>query len=209
MSGLNPSRQWKRRNRNLPWFPGETLITGIGQGFMLTTPLQLANATAAISMLGERFKPRMLYAVQDEQNSPMIKTKTQALNAVPINDKKNWQNVINAMKNVVHGPHGTDRSISRNLKYTAAGKRCTAQVFGIAQDAEYKKEEIAKKLQDHALFIGYAPYKNPRIAVALIVENGGHGGSAAAPIVRKVMDQYLLNLPEEKIIQNTSKETSQ
>lgn len=209
LSGLNPSREWKRRNRNLPWFPGETLITGIGQGFMLTTPFQLANATSAISMMGERYQPRMVYAVQDEQNSPLLKTKAKSLKAAPINEEKNWQTIISAMKNVVHGLHGTARSIKHNLKYTIAGKTGTAQVFGIAQDAEYKKEEIAKKLQDHALFIGYAPYENPRIAVALIVENGGSGGSVAAPIVRKVMDQYLLNLPEEKIIQNTSKEISQ
>ena len=193
LSGLNPSREWKRRNRNLPWFPGETLITGIGQGFMLTTPLQLASATATISEMGQRFKPHMVYAIQDEQNSPMIKTKAKALKPVEINDEQNWKTVLSAMKNVIYGIHGTGRSIKHNLKYTIAGKTGTAQVFGIAQDAEYKKEEIAKKLQDHALFIGFAPYENPRIAVALIVENGGHGGSAAAPIVRKVMDQYLLN----------------
>ena len=200
LSGINPSRKWKKRNRNMRWFHGETLIIGIGQGYMLTTPLQLAHATAAISMMGERFKPRMLYGIQDEQNSPMIKTKAAPLKSVPISEEKNWQTVLSAMKNVVYGLHGTARGIKHNLKYTLAGKTGTAQVFGIAQDAEYKKEEIAKKLQDHALFIGFAPYENPVIAVALIVENGGHGGSAAAPIVRKVMDQYLLNLAEEKVI---------
>lgn len=199
LSGLNPSREWKRRNRNLPWFPGETLITGIGQGFMLTTPLQLASATATISMLGKRFKPQMVLGIQDEQNGPIDKTIAKPLTPAPINDEKNWLTVLAAMKNVVHSLHGTARGIKYNLKYTIAGKTGTAQVFGIAQDAEYKKEEIAKKLQDHALFIGYAPIENPRIAVALIVENGGHGGSAAAPIARKVMDQYLLNLPEEKM----------
>ena len=209
LSGLNPSRKWKRKNRNLPWFPGETLITGIGQGFMLTTPLQLASATATISMFGKRFKPRMLYGIQDQQNSQIIKTDAAPLEAVPINDKNNWKTVLDAMKNVVYGVHGTARGIKYGLKYTLAGKTGTAQVFGIAQDAEYKKEEIAKKLQDHALFIAFAPYENPRIAVALIVENGGHGGSAAAPIVRKVIDQYLLNFPEEKITtQNANKETS-
>jgi penicillin-binding protein 2 len=199
LSGLNPSREWKRRNRNLPWFPGETLITGIGQGFMLMTPLQLANATAALAMMGKRFKPRMVYGIQDEQNSPIEKINPSSLTAIPIIEEKNWLTVLSAMKNVVHGLHGTARGINRKIKYTAAGKTGTAQVFGIAQDAEYKKEEIAKKLQDHALFIGYAPFDNPRIAVALIVENGGHGGSAAAPIARKVMDQYLLSLPAEEL----------
>ena len=198
LSGLNPSREWKRRNRNLPWFPGETLITGIGQGFMLTTPLQLANATAAISMIGKRFKPQMVLGTQTEQNGPIYKTRVKPLTPAPISDVKNWRTILAAMKNVVYGLHGTARSIKYNLKYTIAGKTGTAQVFGIAQDAEYKKEDIAKKLQDHALFIGYAPAENPRIAVAVIVENGGSGGAVAAPIARKVMDQYLLNLPEEK-----------
>ena len=119
---------------------------------------------------------------------------------IEFNDDKNWKTRVKAMKNVVHGLHGTARGINRDLKYTMAGKTGTAQVFGIAQDAEYKKEEIAKKLQDHALFIGYAPYDNPKIAVALIVENGGGGGSVAAPIVRKVIDQYLLNSTEKKTI---------
>ncbi|MDH5601304.1 MAG: penicillin-binding protein 2 [Gammaproteobacteria bacterium] len=197
LDGLNPSRKWKRRTRNLPWFPGETLITGIGQGFMLTTPLQLANATAAIATMGKRFKPRMLYGIQDQQYQPIKKTKTESLPPIPISEAKNWHYVIKSMRNVVHGLHGTARGIKYNLKYDIAGKTGTAQVFGIAQDAEYKKEEIAKKLQDHALFIGYAPIDKPRIAVALIVENGGSGGAVAAPIVRKVMDQYLLNLPPE------------
>jgi penicillin-binding protein 2 len=199
LSGINPSRDWKKRNRNVRWFPGETLIIGIGQGYMLTTPLQLANATSAIAMMGQRFKPSMVYGIQNEQNSPIIKTKAEQLKAVPVNDDRNWKTIVNAMKNVVHGLHGTARGISHNLQYTMAGKTGTAQVFGIAQDAEYKKEEIAKKLQDHALFIGYAPFDNPRIAVALIVENGGSGSSGAAPIVRKVMDQYLLNFPEKKV----------
>lgn len=198
LPGLNPSREWKRRTRNLPWFPGETLITGIGQGFMLTTPLQLADATAAIASMGQRYTPRMLYGIQEQQDKPIIRTKVLPQEQIPISDEKNWQHVITSMRNVVHSLHGTARGIKHNLKYTIAGKTGTAQVFGIAQDAEYKKEDIAKKLQDHALFIGYAPIENPRIAVALIVENGGSGGSVAAPIVRKVMDQYLLNLPAEK-----------
>ena len=198
LPGLNPSRAWKRKSRNLPWFPGETLITGIGQGFMLTTPLQLANATAAISTLGQRFQPRMIYGIEDSQTHQVVKTEAKLLEAVPITDEANWHSMIKAMKNVVHSIYGTARSMNHNLKYKIAGKTGTAQVFGIAQDAEYKKEEIAKKLQDHALFVGFAPIENPRIAVALVVENGGGGGSVAAPIVRKVMDQYLLNLPDDK-----------
>ena len=199
VSGINPSRQWKKRRRNMPWFPGETLITGIGQGYMTATPLQLASATATLSMYGKRFKPHMLMGVQDAQSSPMKKMPAETLPPVPVVEKKHWDEIIAAMKNVVFGTHGTARRIRYNLKYTIAGKTGTAQVFGIAQDAEYKKEEIAKKLQDHALFVGFAPVENPKIAVALIVENGGGGGSVAAPIVRKVMDAYLLHLKDMNI----------
>ena len=198
LSGLNPSREWKRRTRNLPWFPGETLITGIGQGFMLTTPLQLANATAAIADMGKRYKPRMLLGVKDQQGDTLAETSIEMLTPVPIADESNWYLIINAMKKVVHSIFGTARGINRNLQYKIAGKTGTAQVFGIAQDAEYNKDEIAKKLQDHALFIGFAPAENPRIAVALIVENGGSGGAVAAPIARKVMDQYLVQSTANK-----------
>ncbi|HID49983.1 MAG TPA: penicillin-binding protein 2, partial [Chromatiales bacterium] len=141
-AGLLPSREWKRRARGSVWYPGETLIAGIGQGFMLTTPLQLASITSTISKMGERFKPRMVYGIQDQQNSEIVKTKIETLKSVPINDKNNWLTVLKAMKNVVYDVHGTARGIRRNLKYTIAGKTGTAQVFGIAQDAEYKKEEI-------------------------------------------------------------------
>ena len=198
LSGLNPSREWKRRTRNLPWFPGETLITGIGQGFMLTTPLQLAQATASISSLGKRYKPRMLHAIHDPQTDDAQLSMPKPLDSAPIANEQNWFTITNAMEKVVHSIYGTARGINRNLSYRIAGKTGTAQVFGIAQDAEYKEEEIAEKLRDHALFIAFAPVKNPRIAVALIVENGGSGGATAAPIARQVMDQYFLSNPEEK-----------
>lgn len=192
LPGLNPSREWKRSTHNMPWFPGETLITGIGQGFMLTTPLQLANATAALSRLGKHYKPHLLYASQDPQDQSLHLQAAEELETIGINNPANWQTIIDAMQKVVHSIHGTARRISVNAPYHIAGKTGTAQVFGIAQDAEYKEEEISKKLRDHALFIGFAPAEDPKIAVAVIVENGGSGGAVAAPIARKVMDQYLL-----------------
>ena len=160
---------------------------------MLTTPLQLANATAAISNMGKRYKPRMLHAINDPETNNLKLSTPSTLEKVPIVSKQNWLSVTKSMEKVVHSIFGTARGISKNLTYRIAGKTGTAQVFGIAQDAEYKEEEIAKKLRDHALFIAYAPVKNPQIAVALIVENGGSGGTTAAPIARKVMDQYLLD----------------
>ncbi len=192
-AGLLPSRDWKRRVHQLPWFPGETLITGIGQGFMLTTPLQLASITATLSRRGQRERPRMLYAIETPDNSHFDIIPPVAVEPPVEAAQANWDIIIQAMKKVVHSLHGTARRINRNLPYTIAGKTGTAQVFGIKQDEEYVEEDISKKLRDHALFVGFAPVDDPQIAVAVIVENGGSGGATAAPIARKVMDQYLLN----------------
>ena len=193
LPGLLPTRGWKRKKYSMPWFPGETLITGIGQGFMLTTPLQLSNFTATLSKKGAGHQPRLLHHVQDPQTRLITFTEPVATEPVPIANEENWQTILTAMKKVVHSLHGTARGISYNLPYEIAGKTGTAQVFSIKQDEEYDEEKIKKKLRDHALFVGYAPVEDPKIAVAVIVENGGSGGSVAAPMVRKVMDQYLLN----------------
>lgn len=196
LPGLLPSRTWKRKKYSMPWFPGETLITGIGQGFMLATPLQLSSFTATLSKKGMGYQPKLLRQVQDPQTRLTSTKESIALDPVPIVKDENWQTVITAMKKVVHSLRGTARGISYNLPYTIAGKTGTAQVFSIKQDEEYDEEKIKKKLRDHALFIGFAPVEDPKIAVAVIVENGGSGSSAAAPIVRKIMDQYLLNKVE-------------
>ncbi len=205
MSGLLPSRTWKKKYRQLPWFPGETLITGIGQGFTLTTPLQLANATATLANRGELKTPNLVHAIETPQDGSkeLITGKTKA----PIQHKTDghWETIIKAMKKVIHSLHGTARRLNVNLDYTIAGKTGTAQVFGIKQDEEYNEETVAKKLRDHALFISFAPVKNPEIAVAVIVENGGHGGSIAAPIARKVMDYYLKNLDKTHSHKNKTK----
>jgi penicillin-binding protein 2 len=191
-SGLLPSREWKRRAHRLPWFPGETLITGIGQGFTLTTPLQLAEITATLASNGQRITPRVLHYIRDPLYSELELRDPPQAEKIPIKNPQNWQVIIDAMTEVVHGLRGTARGISHNMPYKMAGKTGTAQVFGIAQDEEYDEEKIAKKLRDHALFIAFAPVDEPRIAVAVIVENGGSGSSAAAPIARQVIDAYLL-----------------
>jgi len=193
-SGLLPSREWKRRTRNLPWFPGETLITGIGQGFLLTTPLQLASATATLAVNGQRQRPQMIYAIQDPKIEILNLRPPKSLDSVEIIKQQNWDYIHLAMKGVVHTLHGTARSINRGLKYKMAGKTGTAQVHGIKQDEEYDEELVKKHLRDHALFIAYAPAKDPKIAIAIIVENGGHGGSVAAPIARKIIDDYLARI---------------
>ncbi len=191
--GLLPSKAWKRKAYNLPWFPGETLITGIGQGFTLTTPLQLSHITATLSNDGKIYKPRIIHAIGEPGIEEVTIQQPRYVGIVDKNEPANWESILDAMIKVVHGTYGTARGINRELAYKAAGKTGTAQVFGIKEDEEYDEEKIAKKLRDHALFIGYAPVDEPKIAVAVIVENGGSGGAVAAPIARKVMDAYLIN----------------
>ncbi|MDP7537212.1 MAG: penicillin-binding protein 2 [Methylococcales bacterium] len=182
-SGTLPSRAWKRQHKKLPWYPGETLITGIGQGFMQTTPLQLAVASATLANQGTLVKPHLLK--QDTRlNSDPANPKTD-LNPAYIRD------IINSMINVVHTPKGTAYKLSKNIAFKIAGKTGTAQVFTIKQKEKYDAKKLTSKLLDHALFIAFAPAKSPKIAVAVIVENGGHGGTTAAPIAKKIITEYL------------------
>lgn len=192
LAGLAPSREWKRAARGQAWFPGETLITGIGQGYTLITPLQLASATATLAMRGKRFAPRLMFAVQDPDTREVERQQPVALDPVPVKDPANWDRAVAAMVEVVHGARGTARASAAGAPYRYAGKTGTAQVFGVKQDEKYDEKKVAEKLRDHALFIAFAPADAPRLAVAVIVENGGHGGSVAAPIARKVFDAYLL-----------------
>jgi penicillin-binding protein 2 len=191
VSGLLPSREWKLRTRGEQWYTGETLIVGIGQGYFLATPLELASSTATLAAKGKRYAPRILQAIQTserEKPAPVLPTIKQR---VPIVSSSNWNHVIDAMTKVIDSPRGTAKVIHTD-KYSIAGKTGTAQVFSIKQDETYDEEKIEKKLRDHALFISFAPAKKPKIAVAVIVENGGSGSSVAAPIARRIMDLYLL-----------------
>ncbi len=200
LPGLLPSREWKESTRNIAWYPGETLITGIGQGYFLTTPLQLANATATLATHGSHKTPRVVQRItnssQSESERPLQPEPTQ----LPVIKQKNWDNIIFAMTQVVEGIRGTARHI-RTKEYRVAAKTGTAQVFTVKQDEEYDAETVAEKMRDHALFIAFAPVKDPQIAVAIIVEHGGHGGAVAAPIAKTIMDYYLLGgkraTPEE------------
>jgi len=189
-SGILPSRDWKRAARNQPWYAGETVIMGIGQGYFLTSPLQLATATAAFANNGDRLTPRLVKYTSDINHAGAQAIDTEH-HPVSVTNKRNWTEVHDAMVNVTEGKRGTAKRI-RTPFYRIAGKTGTAQVFTVKQDEEYDEEKIAKKFRDHALFVAYAPADAPQIAVAVIVENGGHGGSTAAPIARKLMDAYLL-----------------
>lgn len=196
-SGLLPSREWKKRAKNKIWFPGETLITGIGQGYMLTTPLQLATATSILGMRGKVYSPHLLSEIEEPGSEEKISIAWPPREPVKLKREVNWRHSIKGMVSVLHGLRGTARNTGYGLDFKMAGKTGTAQVFGIAQDAEYDEETIAKKLRDHALFVSFAPYKDPKIAVAVIAENGSHGSSVAAPIARKVIDEWIKNNKEK------------
>jgi penicillin-binding protein 2 len=192
LSGLLPSREWKRRRHDQPWFPGETIITGIGQGFFLTTPLQLATATAALANGGRMLAPNIVYAEQPTDSTALIPHLPRPLETISITEQSHWNTVINSMIDVVHHARGTARAIGKDSSYRIAGKTGTAQVYGLKEEEKYDAATVAEKLRDHALFIGFAPADAPRIAVAVVVEHGGGGGAVAAPIARKILDAYLV-----------------
>jgi len=195
LGGLLPSREWKRIQRRTVWYPGETLIMGIGQGYFLATPLQLASATATLALRGKRIEPRVVRAVRGPATDGALKPTQPKINVIEQHSAANWDHVIEAMRHVVESPKGTARRIASEV-YSIAGKTGTAQVFTVKQDEEYDEDKVAEKMRDHALFVAFAPVEEPRIAVAVIVENGGHGGAVAAPIAKQVMDYYLLGPPK-------------
>jgi penicillin-binding protein 2 len=190
-SGLLPSREWKQRARREPWYPGETLITGIGQGAFNVTPIQLGAATATLALKGLHVRPHLLKAALGPDGTVIEQTAPEVINQVELTHPEHWDIALLSMFNTVNTPRGTAYKVGEGASYDIAGKTGTAQVFGIGQDEEYDEEAIAKKLRDHALFVAYAPFENPVIALAVIVENGGSGGAVAGPIARKVLDYYL------------------
>lgn len=180
--GLWPSRDWKRGARGTAWYPGDTLNVGVGQGYVLVTPVQLAVMTATLASKGERRQPQMVNHWREGKTLPPVEV-------IEVDDR-HWNYVIDAMVDVVHSPRGTARRINHDLDYRIAGKTGTAQVVGIAQDERYDSEALEKRRRDQALFVGFAPAENPRIAVSVIVENGESAGRTAAPAARMVMDAY-------------------
>lgn len=191
IDGLLPSRKWKVNTRGEAWYPGETVITSIGQGYMLTTPLQLALMTSYLATQGRTFQPRMVKAMRDVDEGDWQPITPIPLDVIEIDELQHWQVITQAMKDAVHKPYGTAKSISQGLSYNIAGKTGTAQVFSIAQDAMYDEENVPENLRDHSLFVAFAPAENPQIALAVIVENGGSGSATAAPISRQLIDTYL------------------
>ncbi|QPK61894.1 penicillin-binding protein 2 [Methylomonas sp. LL1] len=188
VSGLMPSKEWKKSHRNKAWYPGETLITGIGQGYTQVTPLQLARATAILANYGKVVTPHLV----QEIITPDYATPPELIpdSKIPLN-KQHVDNITYAMTNVVHGSRGTAKLLAKNINYQIAGKTGTAQVFSIKQGEKYNEDAIDFKMRDHALFIAFAPAHDPKIAVAIVAEHGGHGGSLAAPMAGEIINAYL------------------
>ena len=191
--GILPSPAWKRTvfktAADQMWFPGETVNLGIGQGYLLATPLQLAHIVAVISERGRSFKPRLVMGTRDAEG--------QLKRLPPIEEKPvtgiasaDWDTVLNAMVGVTR--YGTAAVAFAKTPYTVGGKTGTAQVYTVAQNAKYNAKTVDERLRDHAWFVAFAPAEQPRIALAVLVENAGFGGSNAGPVARKVIDAYLL-----------------
>lgn len=186
-AGLMPSREWKRQRYRQAWYPGETLILGIGQGYMQSTPLQLAQATALVASRGKWIRPHLARSVGGE---PVIDP--EPLPDIQLSNPEYWEYARKAMEAVVHGARGTARKIGQDAPYRIAGKSGTAQVVAIKQGERYNRDKVQERHRDHALFIAYAPAEAPEIAVAVMVENGESGSGVAAPVARAVLDAWLL-----------------
>ncbi|MFJ4386042.1 penicillin-binding protein 2 [Pseudomonas sp. NPDC089408] len=187
-AGLMPSREWKRATRRQAWFPGETLILGIGQGYMQATPLQLAQATALIANKGVWNRPHLAKTIEGQQpvdDNPM--------EDIVLRDKSDWAKVTHGMEQVMHGARGTARKAAAGAQYRIAGKSGTAQVVAIKQGEKYDRNKLQERHRDHALFVAFAPAEAPKIVVSVMVENGESGSGVAAPVVRQIMDAWLLD----------------
>jgi penicillin-binding protein 2 len=198
--GILPSPQWKKKTFKRPqdqvWFPGETVNFGVGQGYLTVTPVQLAHAAAMLATRGHNYKPRLVSGVRDPYTGAVRSLPPSPLPGVDDVDAANWDIVIRGMVGAT--TYGTAAASGKGASYTLAGKTGTAQVFSVGQSERYNDVVNAARqrndrLRDHSWFIAFAPVEAPRIAVCVLVENGGFGASVAAPIARKVMDAYLVN----------------
>ena len=190
-SGVMPSPAWKERTKKLPWFPGDTVNMGIGQGDILVTPLQMALVASIFANRGVLVRPKM---VKSESAPEIIWSET----VVDGLAKEDWERMVSAMEDVVHlgnqGFRGNGTAwayIGQDINYRMAGKSGTAQVVEIKQGEEYSEAELEESKKNHAWFIAFAPVQRPKIAIAVLVENGGGGSSVAGPVARKVIDSYL------------------
>jgi penicillin-binding protein 2 len=195
LKGLLPTREWKasyfKRPADKMWFPGETVNFGIGQGYLNVTPLQMAHYVSVLASRGKVWRPRLVTGFRDALTGRLKPLAPVREPDVTLATPEEWSRIYAGMVGAV--THGTAAlAVGKNAAYGIAGKTGTAQVFSVGQNEKYNEKTVAERLRDHSWFIAFAPADQPRIALAVIVENGGWGASAAAPIARKVLDAYLL-----------------
>ena len=198
--GLLPSREWKRKRFKTPveqkWYPGDSVSVGIGQGYNLATPIQLAFATAILANNGVVYKPHIVRHVVDARTGETRAVEPQPVRTVKLNPK--WVELVRAAMVDVTKPGGTAARSGAGAQYAYGGKTGTAQVVAMKQNEKYDEKKVAERHRDHALFIAFAPAAAPKIALGILVENGGHGSATAAPIARVVLDYFLLGKVPEK-----------
>ena len=190
-NGVVPNREWKRKNfssrENQSWYQGETIIAGIGQGYMLATPLQLAVATAIVANRGSAHKPHLLKAIENTKTGELQYIESEEINYLADIKEENWDLVHQGMVAVVNERRGTAYGVFPDNS-PIAGKTGSSQVFSIDRSSN---KEVPLELRDHGLFVGYAPLNEPEIIVSIIVENGGGGRVSAAPVAEKIFNSYL------------------
>ena len=201
-AGLVPSADWKRENLGKSWYKGETLISGIGQGFMLATPMQLAHATSILATKGDVKTPHFFRESNHSSLNEINLGRSDGATVI-LKNQNSWDLVREAMVQVVHGKSGTARSSKLANGIIFAGKTGTAQVSSVDHELELQPDEIPVHLRDHSLFIGYAPAENPTIAIAVVIENGGSGSRVAAPIAKRVVDKFFSG--QSKILTSRNK----
>lgn len=203
-AGIVPSRAWKRANfsdpAQQPWFPGDTVVAGIGQGYLTVTPLQLAQAVAQLAMRGRRYKPRLVEAIRDPASGSLVRLPPLQTGVLAPEAVEHWRTIVDSMVAVVHGPRGTARTTGAGLDFRIAGKTGTSQVRAMPQDDAEIPEEVEERFRDHSLFVAFAPVHDPVIALAVIVENGGSGSGPAAEVASRLLETYLAgNAPPDLV----------
>jgi len=191
--GILPSPEWKRARFKNPadqvWFPGETVIFGIGQGYLNVTPLQLAHMVSIVAARGKSYEPRLVKAYREQVSGKTEPVPAKLVESIDVASPENWQIAINGMIKVMNGGTGSRSQVG--AQFQIAGKTGTAQVFTVAQNEKYNEAQLDERLHDHGWFVAFAPADAPKLAVAVLIENGKHG-TAAAPIARRVLDQFIL-----------------
>jgi penicillin-binding protein 2 len=193
VAGVLPSPEWKmkrfRRPEQQRWYPGETISIGIGQGYNAYTPIQLAQAMATLAANGEMYRPRVVGHIENPRTRERRSFEPELTSQVPL--KREWVDFVKRAMGGVN-KEGTGARAFAKAEYTSGGKTGTAQVIGMKQNEKYDEAKVAERHRDHSLFIAFAPLEKPIIALAVIVENGGFGARAAAPVSRTVLDYYLV-----------------